>query len=57
MVDWAFDISFPLAGLADVEFALLASVVALLTAIATSTAVTEERVFRIDVCKSRLMKF
>ena len=44
MVDWAFDISFPLAGLADVKFALLASVVALLTAIATIVAVIAETI-------------
>ena len=44
MVDWAFDISFSLAGLADVEFALLASVVALLTAIATIVAVIAETI-------------
>jgi hypothetical protein len=44
MVDWAFDISFPLAGLTDVELALLASVVALLTTIATVVAVIAETI-------------
>jgi len=44
MVDWAFDISLFLAGFADVELTLLASVVALLTAITTVVAVVAETI-------------
>jgi hypothetical protein len=43
--------------LTDVLIADIATDPALILLMLRSTAVTEERVFRIDVCKSRLMKF
>jgi len=44
VVYWASDISFILAGLTDIKLALLACVVALLTAVATVVAVITETI-------------